>query len=282
MKNKNILSALAGAMLLIMLMPVQAAYASQQIVTVPTQSASDDPQVVENGVVLGSFGDLGVNLQPPLNDTTTPLDDASLMTPAPNGYTWRFTLPELCNNAELISLRIVTDTVATDEEPVTGVLMGIYGSDDLALFDSFDINNGNGEDGSTWLDALFGTSLPVVDRGAAGTWITVPTFPGDLGMDGTLDANWDISGQDVNEPLGIYIQHWLAGDTATAQTTIQSAQLTYDDEQCSEQTDLTNVDKEAQPTLANTGVNIEIISYLSIAIFALSFMLIIKRNLFVK
>jgi len=205
-------------------------------------------------------------LQSPLNDTTTQINDASLMDNSPRGYTWRLEIPELCSGAELLSLRIVTETTAEDEEPTTGVILTPYRVNNLTMFDEYIINGGNGEDTNTWVPALFAEDSPAIDRGASGSFGPNPTFPADLGMNGTLDGTWDISGYPADQGLGVYVQHWMAGDTATAQTTIQSATLTYDDSGCSltNSRDADSSTDSEQAELAGTGENTYVIAALSL------------------
>lgn len=187
-------------------MPAKTLYAAAQTVAVPTQIASDDPHF-NSDISSPTAAGTGVSLQLPLNSTTTPLDDASVMSGMPNGYTWRLAVPELCSGAQLTSLRIVTNTTAVDEEPTSGLLLGLYSSNNLTMLGSYSINGGNGEDGQTWIPALFGTDAFGIDRGTNGSFGPNLTFPANLGMAGTLDGTWDISGITPGEPIGIYIQH---------------------------------------------------------------------------
>lgn len=265
MKQKVAFGIIGILLIVFGMAPARIAHAATKVVIVPTQAASDDPHLNSNPSS-PTLGTMGVELQSPLNDTTTQISDASLMDNSPHAYTWRLDIPELCSGAELLSLRITTQTVAEDEEPTTGVFLNPYRVNNLTMFDGSTINGGNGEDANTWVPALFATDSPAIDRGTSGSFGPYTTFPADLGMNGTLDGTWDISGYPADQGLGVYVQHWLAGDTATAQTTIQSATLTYDDSGCS----LTNSggadsnsDSE-KAELASTGENTSVIAALSL------------------
>ncbi|MBP9738505.1 LPXTG cell wall anchor domain-containing protein [Candidatus Saccharibacteria bacterium] len=279
-KQRLVYGFIAIALTVLSLMPATA-YAATQTVVVPTQAVSDDPHI-NSDVLSPMVSAMGVNLQAPLNNTTTPLDDASLM-PAPSGYTWRLVVPEMCEGAQLESLRIVTSTLAVDEEPTTGLFLGLYGSNNLTMLSSYSVNSGNGEDGNSWVPSLFSTDAPVIDRGTTGSFGPATTFPANLGMAGTLDGTWDISGYTPGEPLGVYIQHWLSGDLTTAQTTIESVTLTYDDAGCASSVSGGSESSDAaQAGLAATGDNTSTSTIVAVALLISSFVLILgnRRKLF--
>lgn len=255
MSRKFIASGLTVTMLFVFsVLPASVVHAATQTVSLTTTAASDDPHI--NGDV-GSptVSSLGVNVQNPLNNTTTPLDDASVMV-NPHGYTWRLSVPNLCSGAELLSLRLISQTSAENEESTSGLFLVPYRTSNLTMLDSYTINGGNGEDSNTWVPAIFGYSAPGIDRGTGGVIGPFTTFPANAGMQGTLDGTWNISGHPVNEPIGVYVQHWMEGDTTTAQTTIESATLTYDDSGCnSASTTANSTNSDAEDELAGTGVS---------------------------
>lgn len=68
-----------------------------------------------------------------------------------------------------------------------------------------------------------------IDRG---TGDGTTYFPASLGANGPLDATWDLSSTVVGNQVGIFVDHWITSNTATIQTTVQSAELSYDDSSC--------------------------------------------------
>lgn len=205
--------------------------AATQSVVVPTTAASDNPHI-NNDITSPDIRSTGVMTPGSNTAASTPLDDASSMGGSPNGYTWRFDLSGICSGAQLQTLRVVTSTITdTTPEPTSGVFLGVYGSEDLTMLNTYTINGGLGEDSNTWVQSLFSFEAAVIDRGTSGTVGPTTTFPADAGLAGQLDATWSLTGLDSGDTLGLYVQHWLAGNT-TAQTAIQSVELTYDDAGC--------------------------------------------------
>lgn len=229
---------------------VAGVYASPQSAGPSLEPSSDNPHV-NSSVSSPLVQSLGVAMPGGNTTNSTPLDDASVMGNQPNAYTWRLNLSGICSGAQLQSLRIITQTSATNEEPTSGLFLGVYGSNDLTMLDSYSINSGLGDDSDPWISPMFGFSSPTIDRGTSGTTGPYTTFPANLGMNGTLDATWDLTGLNTQDPIGIFIQHWLSSGTTTAQTTIQSATVTYDDAACTINTSTTTSQPSA--TLASTG-----------------------------
>lgn len=259
----------AAAMVFVVLPPhqVSAAVKTASLSTVPT---SDDP-IISGGVSVSSTG---VDLVSPLDEKSTRQDTGM---GRPYGYTWRISLPQLCSGAKLQKVRVVTDTVAQNEEPGGGILLGLYDSN--GMIDNYTIHEG--EDMNTW---YLGFDAPVVDRGLSDGTI----FPADLGYSGQLDATWDISDHVAGEQLGIYIQQWLIGDTQ-AQTTIQSVELTYDDSGCAATASADGVNsgrnndiEEAAPKLVATGVNLNTMRLLAatilLAVCSVTYCASVKRS----
>jgi LPXTG-motif cell wall-anchored protein len=122
---------------------------------------------------------------------------------------------------------------------------------DLMLVNNYQINNGLGEDGNTWIPALSGTPTPIVDRGNAGG----PLYPANLGIVGQLDATWAIT-DFSSSGYGIIMQHWAQPVTEMT-TQIQSVELLYDDAGCTTATatQATSSDSPNVSTLALTGEN---------------------------
>ena len=121
-----------------------------------------------------------------------------------------------------------------------------------------------GEDGNTWAPTAFGqATIPFVDRGIGDG---VNTFPASLGFDGRIDAVWDITGYEQND-VGIYIQQ-IVDNSVTAQTTIESIDLTYDDTNCvraasqASASDTSN-DTTNSAQLAATGTNTDSINLIA-------------------
>lgn len=199
------------------MLPVQSASASTKSVPLTTVVASDDPMI--DGTLVSATG---VNLTVPLDTVTTRQDSSD----GAYGYTWRVALPIVCTGAKLLNIRVATNTTAQNEEVTGGILLALYSGNDLAANNQYIVNHG--EDGLSWMPALFGFNTYVIDRGLGDG---VNTFPAGLGYAGPIDGTWDISGYNSGDPLGIYVQQWIAG-TTVAQTTIQSITLTYDDTDC--------------------------------------------------
>lgn len=228
---------------------VSAAPQSLPITLSPT--LDDDPHI-NNSTDAPTLSMSGVELQTPLNATTTNNDDAATMENV-YGYTWRVVMPDICEGAQITGIRIATNTSASTESSVSGILLAVYGTQDFTVYDQYTITEG--EDGQNWLPPLYSMSTPVVTRGIGDDTY----FPANLGVAGALDATWDITGYTPGDPLGVYIQHWLGG-TTVAQTAIETAELLYDDAGCGSPTDDEDEPGDASPTsngsvstLANTG-----------------------------
>ena len=247
--------------------------AQSQSAELPLTVSSDDPHI-NSDVNSSTITGLGVATPGGNTVSGTPRDDASLIT-GPNAYTWRVDLSGICTGAQLKSLKIVTQSDTTDEEPTSGIFLGVYGTSNLTMFDSYSINGGMGEDSNPWISPMFGTPGPVVDRGKTGTTGPFTTFPADLGMEGELNATWDLTNVNRQEPLGIYIQHWLSGDLTTAQTTIESITLSYDDAGCA--TTPTIAPSQSLSTLAATGQN-QLPIFLLVALLTLPAVTYIARR----
>ncbi len=234
--------------------------ASKTISLDPTANTTIDDVRVGADESASKASESGVILEDPLDDRTTNVDVRGVE--SPHGYGWRVSFPELCSGAQLQSIRLVSNTEAQDEEAIGGIFLAAYRTDNLVLLSDYSINIG--EDGSTWLQAVTGQpDVPVVDRGLGDG---VNTFPAGLGYAGVLDAVWDISDYD-QDSLGIYIQQWIGGNTS-AQTTIQSVDLTYDDANCvstasqASASDTSN-DTTNSAQLAATGTNTDSINLIA-------------------
>ncbi len=240
-KKIKILSVLPLFLLTLAVIPIPKANAATKTVELSTTPASDDPYAV-----LGApnVSGTGVDLIIPPSATTTQLDDASTMSGTPTGYTWRVTMPELCDGAQIQSVRVVMDVEAAAETGYSGVISAIYsGSDDMFFRDNYTINEG--EDVQAWSPAPW--PAYAIDRGIEDDGF----FPANLGVDGTLDATWDLVDYNPSDTLGIFIQHWLTG-TTTAQTTIQSVTLSYDDSECDQPTEVLTNPQSSAPILLQT------------------------------
>ncbi len=227
--------------------PVQAA---SQSITVNPFAASDDPltRLNDNSVVPASSQ--GLQLLPPLNDAST--DFSSYTGGAPDGFTFRVTIPPLCEGAMITGLRIRTDTTADNSGPGGGILLGAYRGSDLTVIEDYIINNGYGEDANTWLQALSGNPAPIISRGnELGSII----YPADLGIEGMLDGTWDISGAQPGDQIGILIEHlFFAAGTDTVQTIISAVDIIYDDAGCLASGGEASSEDETDLLAPNTGL----------------------------
>lgn len=217
-------------MVVSVILPPASVFAAEQTITVPTIVAADDP-IVPNPLGDMPASSAGVNLKAPLNDTATQVDDAVTMAGLPTGYTWRVAVPTtLCEGAQVTGLRIRTNTAADVDDAGSGVIMASYSVASMAINTSYSVNNGLGEDLNTWMPALSGAPSPAIDRGSE---MGGMMWPADLGLAGQLDGTWDISGAQPGDQFGIFIEHLFFGAaTEGVQTTIESAQIIYDDAGC--------------------------------------------------
>lgn len=264
-------------LLLLSVMPANTIQAAPQSVQLETVIASDDP------LVSSSFtaSDLNVSLSTPINTTTTQLDVASS---SPWGYTWRLSIPTLCEGAAIQSIRIATNTETEDEEGAAsdqfnGIFLALYSTDSsIGFMDGYTISEG--EDLNLWGPAVFGIPAPAIDRGIA----IGPLFPADLGVAGDLDATWDVSGYDFSEPIGVYIQQMVSG-TTTTQTIIESVTLTYDDAGCATSVQGANssgVSQGSAARLASTGMSQGLLGLIAAILIAgtLSIRTVARRRLY--
>ena len=244
---------LAGAVILslVFIFSITSVQVSAATQTVPldTTIASDDIHVGEDETS-PKLSDLGVSLEAPLDSRTTNLDATT--GGAPVVYTWRATLPALCEGAQIDNIRLITNTESDNEAPIGGVIIALYDTSRLVTLKNYTINIG--EDGNTWIPAAFGqTSASFVDRGLGDG---ANYFLANLGYDGAIDAVWDVSNYNQNN-VGIYIQHWIADGPTTIQTTIGSVDLTYDDANCvstaNQASNTLDVEASSSAQLAATG-----------------------------
>ncbi len=221
-KTKYLFVLIIFAVMLIV--PISRASASTKTVELSTTPALDDP-IYDGGT---KVSDVGVAITAPLNSTTTPIDSEATAH-SPKGYTWRVTIPDLCDGAQITGLRVKTNSHAENESPNSGVFFLAYDVGTNRIFSHYSVNDGKGEDTNSWMPTLTGIVAPSIDRG---TGDGTTYFPASLGANGPLDATWDLSSTVVGNQLGIYVQHWITSNTATIQTTIQSVELSYDDSNC--------------------------------------------------
>ena len=233
--------------------------AASKTVPLDTAAASED---IYTGADESSpkATDFGVNLATPLDSKTTRLDDGDVS--GVSGYNWRANFPKLCSGAQLQSIHLVTDSSAQNETGLSGIFLAVYRTDNLVPINNYSINVG--EDGNTWAPTAFGqATIPFVYRGIGDG---VNTFPASLGFDGRIDAVWDITGYEQND-VGIYIQQ-IVDNSVTAQTTIESIDLTYDDTNCvraasqASASDTSN-DTTNSAQLAATGTNTDSINLIA-------------------
>ncbi|MBP6880355.1 LPXTG cell wall anchor domain-containing protein [Candidatus Saccharibacteria bacterium] len=245
--------------------------AATQTLQLNTTTANDDIHIADESSQLVS--ELGVVITDPSNNIATNLDDRSSAEP-PAGYSWRADLSSLCTGAQIQNIRLTTNTIAQNEAAVGGVFLGLYNTNDLVLLNNYTI--ATGEDGNTWLPVAFGqSSFATVDRGLGDG---VNFFPASLGYAGRLDATWDITGYNQDD-IGIYIQQWIGGQTTTAQTTIETAELTYDDAGCASQASASQTTSSAPegnaPTSAQLPATGSNIAHLYLASAGLAFLSIV-------
>lgn len=98
-----------------LIVPISRVSASTKTVELSTTPALDDPTF--DGSTKTS--DLGVAITAPLNSTTT-LVDSMATANSPKGYTWRVTIPDLCDGAQITGLRVKTNSHAENESPNSG------------------------------------------------------------------------------------------------------------------------------------------------------------------
>lgn len=264
-------------LLLLSVMPANTIQAAPQSVQLETVIASDDPSI--SGVLAS---DTGVVLSTPFSNIATQVDAAQSM---PWGYTWRLSIPALCEGAVIQSIQLVTNTETEDEEGAegdgmwNGIFLALYSTDSsIGFMDGYTITEG--EDLNSWTPALYGIPTPAIDRGIADG----PLFPADLGVAGGLDATWNVSGYDFSEPIGVYIQQMVSG-TTTTQTTIESVMLTYDDAGCATSVQGANssgVSQGSAARLASTGMSQGLLGLVAVILIAgtLSIRTVARRRLY--
>ena len=207
-----------------LIVPISRASASTKTVKLSTTPALDDPTF--DGTT--KVSDVGVAITAPLNGTTTLVDSMTTVN-SPKAYTWRVTIPDLCDGAQITGLRVKTNSHAENESPLSGVFLLTYDVGTNRMFSHYSVNDGKGEDSNSWVPALTGFATPSIDRG---TGDGTTHFPASLGANGPLDGTWDLSSSTVGNQVGIFVEHWITSNTATIQTTIQSVELSYDDSNC--------------------------------------------------
>ncbi len=253
-KNIKTFGVLAFFVFTLVSLPVPQAHAATKTVELSTTPASDDP--IFDGDTAAT--EAGVTIEAPLNDTMTPVDDEASAA-SPNGYTWHAPIPELCVGSTITGVRVKTNSAVEDEAPISGIFLATYDVSTLNIFDQYSINDNKGEDLQLWWPGQF--AAPAVDRGIGDGQ---SLFPASLGFNGPLDATWDLSGNNPSDGIGIYIQHWInginQGSTTTAQTTIQSVTLSYDDSGCSGPSRELTSPVSSQPVLLTTPSGTNLVS----------------------
>lgn len=207
-----------------LIVPISRASASTKTVKLSTTPALDDPTF--DGTT--KVSDVGVAITAPLNGTTTLVDSMTTVN-SPKAYTWRVTIPDLCDGAQITGLRVKTNSHAENESPLSGVFLLTYDVGTNRMFSHYSVNDGKGEDTNSWMSSLVSFATPSIDRG---TGDGTTHFPASLGANGPLDGTWDLSSSTVGNQVGIFVEHWITSNTATIQTTIQSVELSYDDSNC--------------------------------------------------
>ena len=265
-KRAQVAVALVVTMAVSAVLPSASVFAAEQTITIPTVAAADDPMVPSpSGDALAST--VGVNLKAPLNDAATQVDSAAAMGGLPTGYTWRVTVPAtLCEGAQIKSLRVRTNTTADVDDAGSGVVVATYPIASGVINTNYGVNGGLGEDMNTWMPALSGAPTPAIDRGSEAGGMF---WPANLGLAGQLDGTWDISGAQPGDQFGIFVEHLFFGAaTEGVQTTIESAQIIYDDANCAIAVDTTpdNEGSNPVPTLPDTGDSMFVPAIFSIAL----------------
>jgi hypothetical protein len=187
---------------------------------------NDDPLLNDDPTTTATYGGLGINSGSEGTPEQTSADSGTNLR-----YTWRMPslrdqLP-LCSNAQLTSLRVVADVTATSEGDPDLVTLAVYRIDGANMYALGDYTISQGYD-------VAPTTAFVTPPNGLGVYAVGRGTPAQLGgqIAGTIEASWDLSSFDIDDQFGIMVQQDTEDGSTDVQTTIQTVELTYDDENC--------------------------------------------------
>lgn len=208
----------------LLVIPSQTSAASKTVEFELTKNTTDNPLFNDSPTTTANFVDINIT-----NNTVAATDSTTSQDSELNHiYTWRLSLTEpLCSAAKLESIRLSSMTsVGNAGDPDLAALM-LYRADGS---DQYNLGNYTVTSG---FDYSIGTGFatPPNNIGIKGV---VRGTADELGgvLPGALDATWDVSGLPLNSQFGIMIQQDSENDTTDLQTTVETAELTYDDSDC--------------------------------------------------
>jgi hypothetical protein len=187
---------------------------------------NDDPLLNDDPTTTATYGGFGINSGSEGSPEQTTADSGTN-----RRYTWRTPslrdqLP-LCSNAQLTSLRVQADVTTTTEGDPDLVTLALYRIDGADMYSLGNYTVQQGYD-------VAPTTAFVTPPNGLGVYAVGRGTPAQLGgqIAGTLEATWDLSSFDIDDQFGIMIQQDAEDGSTDVQTTIQTVELTYDNEDC--------------------------------------------------